>query len=177
MKPHTQRGFTDYLRLLFAAGLMTLAQAVLAGGDIDTNNNFAWAENAGWVNFASTNSGVTVSRTGLSGCAWAENIGWVQLGNGKLPYGNSGATDWGVNATKGAGPVWTLSGFAWSENCGWINFSPSNSVVTIDGATGRFNGYAWSENLGWIHLRNASPAYGVITTARLIPTGTAFMFR
>jgi len=151
------------------------AMACLAGtcawaevsGNIDPTNKYAWAENAGWANFAPTNGGVTVVLTRelryLSGYAWAENIGWFKLGNANGgPYQNTAANDWGVNIEGG-----TLTGYAWSENCGWIHFSPTNSQATINLSDGRFDGYAWAENVGWIHFRHALPAYNVETTARL----------
>ncbi len=154
-----------------------LAASLLAGpmaraaGNIDPANNFAWSENAGWINFAPTNGGVTVAAgQGLSGYAWAENIGWIQLAcTNNSTCNNTSATDWGVKLTgKNA-----LQGFAWSENAGWINFGPTNGGVTI--TNGWFYGYAWSENVGWIHL-NGSPTYGVRTTANLV-TGMAIYFR
>lgn len=161
-------------RLGWTMGLAALlaGSAVWAAGNIDPANNFAWAENAGWINFAPTNSGVTVTAArGLSGYAWSENIGWIKLAAVGSTYGNTSTNDWGV---KLAGK--TLSGYAWSENAGWINFAPTNGGVTIQ-SDGRFDGYAWSENAGWVHFKNATPvAYGVRTTATLV-FGTAVMFR
>jgi len=151
-------------------GALGLAVALAASmtwatGNIDTNNCFAWSENAGWINFAPQSGGVTVTPAGLSGYAWAENIGWVQLAyTNQTTYNNTSATDWGVKLVGKA-----LQGFAWSESVGWINFNPQYGGVTI--TNGWFYGYAWSENLGWIHFKNASPAYGVRTTAT--PLGSA----
>ena len=156
--------------LLVMAAFCVGALSVLGDGDIDPTNKYAWAENAGWANFAPTNGGVTVTSWGfghtghLSGYAWVENAGWLKLGNDNGgPYQNTDANDWGVNiAASGGG----LAGYAWSENCGWISFNPTYGQVTI-GGEGRFDGYAWAENIGWIHFKNATPAYNVQTMARL----------
>jgi len=153
----------------WAVALVTvLAGSVsLADGNIDPANNFAWSENAGWVNFAPSNGNVTVTAgRGLSGYAWAENIGWIKLAAVGSTYQNTTKNDWGVKLVGTA-----LQGFAWSENAGWINFVPSNGGVTI--SQGWLKGYAWSENAGWIHLNN-KPTYGVRTTANL-SGGTALI--
>ncbi|MBW1816317.1 MAG: IPTL-CTERM sorting domain-containing protein, partial [Deltaproteobacteria bacterium] len=53
----------------------------------------------------------------------------------------------------------------------WINFGPTNSKVTIDPRTGKFDGYAWAENLGWIHFKCPVGRYGVVTTHTMpVPT-------
>jgi hypothetical protein len=147
--------------------VLFFSQLILAD-EIDPTNPYAWSENAGWVNFAPSNSEVSVYSDHLEGYAWAENIGWIKLGSysggGSHTYSNSNSSDWGVN-NDGNG---NLSGYAWSENAGWINFNPNHSQVTIDQDTGEFDGYAWGENIGWIHFKNASPAaYKVraVTTA------------
>ena len=135
----------------------------LAAGNIDPTNKWAWGANAGWINFAPDNGGVTVYSDHLEGYAWGENIGWLRLGTctsgSPCTYANTIATDYGVN-NDGVG---NLSGYAWGTNVGWINFSPDNGGVAINPATGDFSGYAWGENVGWIHLQNASPAYKVTT--------------
>lgn len=141
---------------------------VLADGNIDPANNFAWSENAGWINFAPTNGGVTVRvGHGLSGFAWAENIGWIKLAAVGSTYGNTTTNDWGVKLVGK-----TLQGFGWSENAGWINFAPTNGGVAI--SNGWLNGYAWSENAGWIHLNGTN--YGVRTTVSM-GTGTAMLIQ
>jgi hypothetical protein len=133
----------------------------------DGNGNlsgYAWGTNIGWLNFApSHGGGVTVYDDHLEGYVWAENVGWIRLGTHTAgsphSYGNSSATDYGVN-NDGSG---NLSGYAWGTNIGWINFNPSHSQVTVNQTTGEFEGYAWGENVGWIHFKNVSPAYGVKT--------------
>lgn len=71
-----------------AAALACLAvPCAWAAGNIDTNKNFAWSENAGWINFAPTNGGVTLQSDGqFAGYAWSETFGWIHL-NGSPTYG------------------------------------------------------------------------------------------
>jgi hypothetical protein len=143
-------------------GLLGLS-IVATGSSIDPVDKYAWSTNAGWINFDPIYAGgVTVYSDHLEGYAWAENIGWIRLGShtggGAHTYGNTSATDYGVNR-DGSG---ALSGYAWSKNVGWIDFQPMYGGVTIDPDTGSFDGYAWAENVGWIHFKNASPAYGVV---------------
>ncbi|MCX7008691.1 MAG: hypothetical protein NTY53_15810 [Kiritimatiellaeota bacterium] len=137
-----------------------------ASTGVDPTNKYAWAENAGWANAAPTNGGVTVHFNGtsgyLTGLAWGENIGWIKLGNDAGgPYANSTATDWGVNLDAAS----NLTGYAWGENVGWLKFNPSNSVVTIDMTTGRFNGDAWGENIGWVCFKSTTVEYNMRTLA------------
>lgn len=144
------------LSRLGLAGLagMLISPALLAAG-ISTTNKYAWAENAGWLNFNATSGNVQVYSDHLEGYVWAENLGWISL---KGTAQNS--TPYGVTH-DGNGH---LSGYAWSENAGWINFGATANNpagVTINLATGQFDGYAWGENIGYLHVRNASPAYRV----------------
>lgn len=131
--------------------ILALAPLWAHANEIDPLQNYAWAENAGWLNFRSTYGAVTVHEPDeggyLSGYAWGENIGWIKLGNDSGgPYANTSATDWGVNLDSAG----NLSGYAWSEVAGWINFDPSDGGVTVNMVTGEFDGYAWGENVGWI---------------------------
>jgi len=122
----------------------------LMAGEIDTNDKWAWSENAGWFNWQTSDGDVAVLNEYLSGYVWAENIGWIKLGvDAGGPYESTSSTNWGVNHNSSTGE---LSGLAWSENAGWINFAPTLGGVTINTSTGDFSGYAWSENVGWIHL-------------------------
>ena len=149
------------LAALFLA--LLVVTTALAAGNIDATNKWAWSTNAGWINFAPDNGGVTVFSDHLEGYTWAENIGWVRLGTcsgSSCTHTNTTAANYGVN-NDGVG---NLSGYAWGMNVGWINFNPSNGGVTVDPATGSFDGYAWGENIGWIHFKNSSPAYNVVTT-------------
>ncbi len=143
--------------------------------NIDPANQYAWSENAGWLNFADSNAQVRVFKDHLEGYLWSENVGWIKLGShadgGSHSYTNDSSTTWGVN-NDGSG---NLSGLAWSENAGWINFNSANGgPVAVDSTTGAFDGYAWAENMGWIHFQNSSPAYGVkLQDADLSVTKTA----
>jgi hypothetical protein len=150
----------------FFAFFCLAASRVWADGNIDPTNKHAWAENAGWVNAAPTNSGVTVHFDGtggyLTGYAWGENMGWIKMGgNMGGPYANNSATNWGVNLDAAG----KLTGYAWGENVGWITFSPSNSATTINIATGSFDGKAWGENIGWISFKGTATNYNVRTVA------------
>jgi hypothetical protein len=141
-------------------------ESCFANGNMDPDDNTAWSENAGWINFEPANGGVTVHYNGrdghLSGYAWAENVGWIKLGHSSGgPYGNTSATDWGVNLE----PNGRLTGHAWGENIGWVRFNPLYSQVTVDTATGRFSADAWGENIGWMRFEGVSPFYSVRTRA------------
>jgi hypothetical protein len=108
----------------------------------NTNNQYAYGENVGWINFEPlATSGALVSRDKVAGYIWAENIGWINL---------SPETYGGV-FNDGYG---NLSGYAWGENVGWINFDPNYGGVSID-HNGNFSGYAWGENIGWINFNSA----------------------
>ena len=160
-----QRRCAAHRWMILLAGLMF--SVPLFAASIDVVNKYAWAENAGWINWRDTvnNYGsAQVFADHLEGYVWAENIGWIRLGThttgGTHTYANTSPTDHGVNRSGN-----TLSGYAWGENIGWINFASANGGgVTIDAATGRFDGYAWSENVGWIHLKGTATnaaTYGV----------------
>lgn len=135
------------LLTLFASSVFVLFKSpVLASstdGTIDSSDKYAWSENAGWLNFGTSQGNVHVTDSALSGYAWAENIGWISL---NCSNDSSCATvDYKV-ANDGEG---TLSGYAWSENAGWVNFNPTYGGVTIN-SSGEFLGYAWGENIGWV---------------------------
>ena len=139
------------------AACLLLAAGLTHAATIDATAKYAYSENAGWIDFGSTDAGVSVSRTALSGYAWCEAAGWISLGSGTGPYANTSATDWGVNVAYGANVPsgGACSGYGWSETSGWINFAPKDGGVTI-GADGTFDGYAWSETLGYIHFDKTS---------------------
>ncbi|MHB0945959.1 MAG: hypothetical protein ACYC3B_02190 [Sedimentisphaerales bacterium] len=113
----------------------------------DSNNQYAYGENVGWINFEpdANDAGAIVSREKVEGYVWAENIGWINLS----------PENYGGVFNNGYG---NLSGYAWSENVGWINFDPNyggiHYGVKID-ANGNFSGYGWGENIGWINFNNA----------------------
>ena len=121
----------------------TSVSASTTDGAIDSVNRYAWSENAGWIDFGSSQGNVHVTDSALTGYAWGENVGWVSLNC--TNDSSCGTASYGVsNTTEG-----TLSGYAWSENAGWIQFNPTGGGVTID-ASGNFAGEAWGENVGWI---------------------------
>ncbi len=139
------------------------------------NSQFAWSENAGWINFEpSQGPGVTVTDSSLTGFAWGENIGWLSMSC----EGTSSCAD--VNYGVSNDAAGNLSGYAWNENAGWVSFSCSSTSscadtaygVTIDVSTGEFSGYAWNENTGWIGFSCANTSscadvdYGVATSWR-----------
>lgn len=133
-----------------------------------TDDQYAWAENLGWVNLEPGGDGafgVVVSDFELTGWMWSENAGWVSLSCKNTS--SCDGVDYGVH-NDGAG---ILTGFAFGENLGWIRFDPSTSSgVTIDPATGEFAGEAWSENGGWISFRSdgANP-FRIVTSWRCDP--------
>ena len=136
---------------------LLLAAVAWADGSIDATDKWAWATNAGWVNFTPTDGGgVTVYSDHLEGYAWGENIGWIRLGThdggGAHTYTNADQNTYGINNTVAG----NLSGYAWGTNIGWINFAPTDGGVTIDPATGDFAGFAWSENVGWIKFNGTA---------------------
>lgn len=128
---------------IVAVGLAaTSGQSLLNGtqGVESEALHFAYAENAGWLNFRPAHApGVTVTNTAVTGYAYGENVGWI----------NFSPTFGGV-VNDGTG---RLSGYAWGENVGWINLAPAHGGVSID-ACGDFNGHAWGENIGWISFRS-----------------------
>ncbi len=91
--------------------LLGLLIAALASAQtpIDPANNFAWSENAGWLNFNSTHDGVTVYADHVEGYAWAENIGWIKLGSysggGSHTYTNTNSTNWASTTAAAACPA------------------------------------------------------------------------
>ncbi|MDX2175125.1 MAG: hypothetical protein SF028_01515 [Candidatus Sumerlaeia bacterium] len=122
--------------------------------NVDPAEQYAWAENIGWVNFRGDGAnGVFAGRAWLQGFAWSENAGWINLGDGSPADGlaySQAADDTGVNRDPGTG---NLSGYAWGENIGWINFGAAAGADTARlGEDGNFAGYAWGENVGWINL-------------------------
>ena len=144
---------------IFSGGGIVLAEII---DPDDDGSQYAWAENAGWLNLepgGDGGPGVIVGDSVLTGYMWGENVGWISLSCedsgtcGTLPYGVT---------NDGAG---SLAGYAWGENAGWISFSCENTEscgtvpygVTINPATGEFGGHAWGENIGWI---NFAPAAG-----------------
>jgi len=138
--------------LLLPSALPAVAENTDPAND---GSQWAWSENAGWVNAEPSGNGgpgVQVGDNVLTGFVWSENAGWISLSCQNTS--SCGTQSYGVT-NNGCGQ---LAGYAWAENAGWISFSCSNTGtcgtagygVTIDPLTGDFFGKAWSENLGWI---------------------------
>ena len=144
---------------------------VISGGEVvfaenidtdDDGSQYAWAENAGWLNLepgGDGGPGVIVDDSVLTGFMWGENAGWISLSCEDTD--TCGTLFYGVTHDGAGG----LAGHAWGENAGWISFSCENTGtcgtvafgVTINPGTGEFGGNAWGENIGWI---NFAPAVG-----------------
>ena len=165
------------IQYIWAMGLFLAVIAVWQSGaafaeNIDPDDieaQFAWGENAGWLNAEPDGQGgpgLTVTGHGVTGFVWAENLGWISFSCENTS--SCGVVDFGVT-NDGHG---NLGGYAWGENIGWISLSCDNTDscgtadygVSIDGATGQFFGQAWSENVGWIAFDPFPMAHdGVIT--------------
>lgn len=139
------------MKILIFLASVTLAAAQ---GTISPTNRYAYAANAGWIDFASTVVGnnVGVSDTFLSGYAYAANFGYIHFGSGTpvngYNYGNGAASDYGVNVS----PDGLLTGYAYAANIGYIQFEQTLGQPRINLLTGQFGGYAYSANIGWISL-------------------------
>lgn len=110
-----------------AASFFALASVAYADtGIITAPDQYAWGNDTGWINFAPSQSTITVSDSSLTGYAWSENDGWINLS----------PANGGVTNNNG-----TLGGWAWDQSVGWISFSG----VTID-SSGTFHGEATGAN-------------------------------
>lgn len=109
------------LLLLFT--LAPVAHASQTNGVIDSAHKYAWGTVAGWVNFAPTNGGLTITDSAVTGYAWGANTGWIHFN----------ATNGGVTNTAAG----VLGGYAWDPGGGWVSFTG----VTID-SSGKFHGTA-----------------------------------
>ena len=102
--------------------------AYVSAGTIVNPHQYAWSNNVGYINFAST----TVSDSALGGYAWSANKGFIKFNPAQGGVLNDGAGN--------------LSGSAWGEGLGWIDFDG----VSINGSTGKFSGTATGEVVGTI---------------------------
>lgn len=145
-----------------------LAAAAAAQSTISPTDKYAYAANAGWIDFrASAADGVVATETCLTGKAYAANFGWIDLGDGSPvnghSYSNASATDFGVNVSV----TGTLTGYAYAANIGWINFEQTYGQPRLNFLTGKFTGYAYAANLGWIALD--TPSSDLVTTRLATP--------
>jgi hypothetical protein len=114
-------------RTFFAvAAVFALAATAYASptiGSIDPAYKYAWSNVGGYVNFAPSQAGLTITDTGITGYAWSANTGYINFDTNLSGVTNDGEGN--------------LAGFAWDEGAGWISFAG----VTID-ANGQFHGIA-----------------------------------
>ncbi len=148
--------------------LLALATSAAAQSTISTTDKYAYAANAGWIDFrTSAADGVVAIETYLAGKAYAANFGWIDLGDGSPAnghtYSNSSATDFGVNLSA----TGALSGYAYAANVGWINFEQTYGQPRLNFLTGKFTGKAYAANLGWIALD--TPSSALVTTRLTTP--------
>ncbi len=109
--------------ILILAALLLPAFSFASTSNGTIQNQYAWGENTGWVNFLPDNGNITVTDSGITGYAWDARHGWI----------NMNPTNGGVD-NDGEG---NLSGSAWSLGGGWIDFDN----VSIN-SSGKFVGVA-----------------------------------
>jgi len=148
---------------ILAVGVLVSQVLAASTGIISSTNRYAWSENAGWIDFGTSEGNVIVSDTALTGYAWGENVGWISLNCSNTD--SCATVDYSVT-NDGEG---VLGGHAWSENFGWILFAPDNGGVTIN-SSGIFSGWAWGENVGWITF-NCSDTSSCATVDYKVSTG------
>lgn len=139
--------------------VMTLGVSISAMGasptsTINTNNKWAWASNAGWIDCRTDpTNGAVIGEYVCSGYFYSGSLGWIHLGNGNptngIRYCNAATNDYGVNH-DGKG---NLRGYAWSGSVGWIAFE-NTGAPKVDLCTGILSGYAWGGSMGWINFSN-----------------------
>jgi len=95
---------------------------------IDAIYKYAWSNVGGWVNFAPSQSPVSVTDSAVSGYAWSANDGWINFAPAHGGVTNDGAGN--------------LGGFAWDSTQGWVSFTG----VSINTGTGKFTGQATGAN-------------------------------
>ena len=153
-------------RILLPLFVSSIAGA-LGQSSISPAAHFAYAANAGWIDFRGTASdGVRLTETFLSGKAYAANFGWIDFGDGSPSnghsYSNASATDFGVNlAADGA-----LNGAAYAANLGWISFEQIHGKPRLDLLTGQLSGHVHAANAGWIELDTTFSDLATLFVAR-----------
>lgn len=140
--------------------LTACALSARAATTIDAAAPYAYGANIGWINMrGDVTNGAVIGEFICTGFIYSANCGWISLGSGTpangIRYGNSSATDYGVNTEQyfadGSTFEAKLRGFAYGANIGWINFeNTGNPRVNL--STGQLLGYAWGTNVGWIAL-------------------------
>ena len=163
-----------YLLLAFIfAALAAPVMFASAAGAIDPANVYAWAPNAGWINFGCTNCNAQITDSAITGRAWSDNYGWVYLDCADTPSADC-THPFGVTNT----PSGELGGEAWSPNSGWVYFNGVNNV-NISGTltsetssasinnSGQFTGVVWGDNTKNILFDNCGSNCGVSVTSWL----------
>jgi len=148
--------------ILITASLMPGAILAENTDPADDGSQWAWAENAGWINaepLGEEGPGLQVDDFEVGGWLWGENMGWISLSCANT--GSCHTVEYGVR-NDGAG---TLTGWAWAENAGWIDFSPAVAGVFVNITTGELSGHAWGENIGWISFQSEGPHPYVVRSA------------
>lgn len=115
------------LPLLFFVVGVSFAQASETNGTISSTYKYAWSNVAGYINFAPTNGGLTITDSAVTGYAWGANTGWINFNATQSHVTNDGAGN--------------LGGYAWDSGAGWFSFSG----VTIN-SSGVFHGTATGSN-------------------------------
>lgn len=153
-------GATDREELLAGTSPYDAQSIPPNNSNIASGDSFVYGQSVGWINLKhdrpSAPSGIAVNAYRVRGSAYGQSIGWISFGDGTpangLRYGNSGASDCGVNLDyKG-----NLSGQAYGQSVGWINFDwaaptdPDRPRLNL--FTMQFEGYAYGQSVGWIKL-------------------------
>jgi len=143
--------FNRYNSLIIPLALffLLLFFVVVQAANITGDQKYAEDPLGGILNVApitgtSTEVGLVVSDTQITGKMWSENYGWIEMqpdGGGVSVTSQEENSQW----------VGRLSGKAWGEQFGWVEFgqwdSDPGSGVFID-PDGYFQGVAWSRQLG-----------------------------
>jgi len=98
-----------------------------SNGSVIWSEHYAWGENLGWINFAPSYAGLTITDTAITGYVWS-SLGWINFNPTNSGQGVS-------NTTEGV-----LGGSAWVAGLGWLDMTG----ITID-KNGLFVGTAGTE--------------------------------
>jgi len=164
--PSVGNGVAGVLKKFTLCLILTLSVSARGATTIDSNHQYSYGANIGWMNWLADGSadGVSIGEFICSGWIYGANVGWINFGNGNpfnhIQYNNNSATDFGVN--YGIDPMQPgygiLRGYAYGANIGWINFEAIGNP-RINLTTGGLSGYAYSANCGWINLNDMSGNY------------------
>jgi len=157
-------------------------------GTIDSTDRYAWNDNWGWIDFATTTGNVIVTSDELSGYPWNVHAGWLSLNcadENICSYGTQGDDTGYYYRVRNVSSTGALFGYAWNDSLGWVSMNCDqtgiggsntcgtvNYGVVISTTTGIFSGFAWSDVAGWISFNCADQSvcatsdYKVMTTWR-----------